>query len=131
MSVEYELNRAWVYARGSDEPIGEKNFVVTKEFLNNFWGFFREKLGYPKESTLEEFLDVYEPERDGEFVYQVAKRNGELVEDLGKVYYDTNNIHNKFKRIRRRLHNIVLKALIFLNLFSLLYWVCWIDAIIS
>lgn len=131
MEMEYELNRAWIYSRGSDEPIGEKNFVVTKEFLTDLWAYFRRKLGYPQEFTLCNFLDCYEPETDGEFIYQFAKKNGELVEDLGSVYYDNHGRHSKFRRLKKKMHNAIIKALVGLNLFSLLYWICWIDAIIS
>lgn len=131
MEMEYELNRAWIYSRGSDEPIGEKNFVVTAEFLCDLWEYFKKALGYSQDYTLDDFLTVYEPETDGEFIYQFAKRNGELVEDLGSTYYDNNGKHNRWKRFKKKLHNAVLKMLIGLNLFSLLYWLCWIDAIIS
>lgn len=37
----------------------------------------------------------------------------------------------KFRRILRAIRVAVLKILIFVNFISLLYWVCWIDAIIS
>lgn len=131
MTKEYELNRAWIYAKGSDEPIGEKNFVVTEEFLCDFWGYFRKELEYPQKCELDDFLTIYEPETDGEFIYRFAKREGKLVEDLGAVYYDNTGKHSRRKRIRRALHNTILKTLIFLNALSLLYWVCWIDAIIS
>lgn len=131
MEMEYELNRAWIYSRGSDEPIGEKNFVVTAEFLCDLWEYFKKALGYPQDYTLDDFLTVYEPETDGEFIYQFAKRNGELVEDLGSVYYGSHGRHSKLRRLKKKMHNVIIKVLVGLNLFSLLYWLCWIDAIIS
>ena len=33
--------------------------------------------------------------------------------------------------MKRKIHNAILKTLYFLNAFSLIYWVCRIDAIIS
>lgn len=33
--------------------------------------------------------------------------------------------------MKRKIHNVVLKILIYLNLFSLMFWICAIDAIIS
>lgn len=37
----------------------------------------------------------------------------------------------KNRKIRRKIHNGIIKTLVFLNLFSLMFWVCCIDAIIS
>lgn len=33
--------------------------------------------------------------------------------------------------MKRKIYNVVLKILIYLNLFSLMFWICAIDAIIS
>lgn len=33
--------------------------------------------------------------------------------------------------MKRKIHNFVIKALTALNAFSLIYWICWIDCIIS
>ena len=82
VKFEYELNRAWINDE-NDEAIGETNFVVPakwlkelfdKEFANNY-------------SSLNDFLDVYEPEVDGELIYQKAIVDGVLVEDFGVVMY--------------------------------------------
>lgn len=35
------------------------------------------------------------------------------------------------KKLIRKIHNFVIKALTALNAFSLIYWICWIDCIIS
>lgn len=35
------------------------------------------------------------------------------------------------KRLTRKIHNAVLITLYYLNALSLVYWLCWIDAIIS
>lgn len=38
---------------------------------------------------------------------------------------------NYSKKMKRKIHNFVIKALTALNAFSLIYWICWIDCIIS
>ena len=38
---------------------------------------------------------------------------------------------NCSKKMKRKIHNFVIKALTALNVFSLIYWICWIDCIIS
>lgn len=82
-AVEYELNRAFIYDEDG-EPIGETNFVVSGSWL--------EKKFYDEEletiwTDLDDFLDVYEPETDGEFIYQMAIRDLALVEDFGVMMY--------------------------------------------
>lgn len=37
----------------------------------------------------------------------------------------------KNRRIRRKIHNAFVKILVFINLFSLMFWMCAIDSIIS
>ena len=37
----------------------------------------------------------------------------------------------KTRKTRLKIHKFGLKGLTFLNGFSLIYWVCWIDAIVS
>lgn len=37
----------------------------------------------------------------------------------------------KKKRLKRKIHDVILKILIFLHVSSLFYWILWIDAIIS
>ena len=86
MEVEYELNRAWVYDDGVDEPIGETNFVVPAKWLidlyNNYFAEKKTCSGHPLYGSFEDFLDVYEPESEGEFVYQKAIEDGVIKEDI-------------------------------------------------
>lgn len=35
------------------------------------------------------------------------------------------------RRFRRKAKNFILKTITFLNFFSLIYWICWIDTITS
>lgn len=82
MKIEYELNRAWVYDK-DNETIGETNFVVPVEWLVNlFEKYYRDEYG-----DFEMFLDVYEPEMEGEFIYQKAIEDDVLIEDIGVVMY--------------------------------------------
>jgi hypothetical protein len=82
IKFEYELNREWIYD-DEEEPIGETNFVVSAGWLIDLFN----KEYADKYNSLDEFLDVYEPETDGEFIYQKAIEDGVLVEDFGVVMY--------------------------------------------
>lgn len=82
VEFEYELNRAWINDKDG-EPIGETNFVVPTKWLKELYNneFVNEY------SNFNEFLEAYEPETDGEFVYQKAIADGVLKEDLGIIMY--------------------------------------------
>lgn len=82
IKVEYELNRAWILD-DEEESIGETNFVVGGTWLKNL--FDKHFAGEYK--SLNEFLEVYEPEVDGEFIYQEAIKDDALIEDLAVVMY--------------------------------------------
>lgn len=82
ITFEHELNRKWIYDK-DDEPIGEINFVVPTKWLRNIFEMY-----YKDECRdFEMFLDVYEPETEGEFIYQKAIEDGVLIEDIGVVMY--------------------------------------------
>ena len=68
----YELNREWLYDE-DDEIIGERNFVVKVDYFNRIFSEL-----FPNEN-LDEFLDWYEPETDGEKIYQKALSDGETM----------------------------------------------------
>ena len=75
---ELELNRAWIYGNGPDEePTGETNFVIPEDY---FVAIF-DKL-FPRENDISFFLEVYEPETDGEKIYQQAKKDGKIIEEF-------------------------------------------------
>lgn len=87
MNIEYELNRAWIYDDDED-TVGETNFVVSAEWLiNTFNKLNNEKKFTCEYEDLEDFLDSYEPEIDGELIYQCAIKERKLKEDLGVVMY--------------------------------------------
>lgn len=75
---ELELNRAWIYGNGPDEdPTGEKNFVIPEDYFVSIF----DRL-FPRENDISFFLEVYEPETDGEKIYQQAKRDGKIIEEF-------------------------------------------------
>lgn len=87
MEFEYELNRAWIKDNNGDE-IGETNFVIPEEWLGEaFTKLNNENKFVCEYDDLEDFLESYEPETDGELIYQKAIEDGVLKEDLGVVMY--------------------------------------------
>lgn len=81
MKFEYELNRAWIYDEERD-VIGETNFVVPADWLKELY----DKEFSDKYTDFELFLESYEPEVEGEFIYQKALEDN-VVQDLGIIYY--------------------------------------------
>ena len=90
IEVEHELNRAWIYDEyDEDESIGETNFVVpTNWLIDTFEKLNNEKKFVCKYEDFEDFEKSYEPETDGELIYQCAIKEGMLKEDLGIVMYE-------------------------------------------
>ena len=82
LEFEYELNREWVY-NDDEEVIGETNFVVPADWLRELY----DKKYADTYNSFDDFIDCYEPEVDGEFVYQEAIKDKALKEDLGIVMY--------------------------------------------
>lgn len=83
INVEFELNRAWIIDEETEDEIGETNFVVSAKWMKKLF----DKVYADRYNSLDEFLDVYEPEVDGEFIYREAIKDGALVEDFGVVMY--------------------------------------------
>ena len=87
MDIEYELNRRWIYDK-EEETVGETNFVVSAEWLmETFDSLNNNNLFVCRYDDLKDFLNTYEPETDGELIYQKAIADGSLKEDLGVVMY--------------------------------------------
>lgn len=74
---EFELNRKWILDEETGEPIGETNFIVPGDWLEDL---FSEKFA-SSYSDFDTFLEEYEPETDGELIYQRALKDGVLVND--------------------------------------------------
>lgn len=82
LNLEYELNRGWIYDEDGEE-IGEINFVVPAGWLADLYNkHFANVYG-----DINSLLEMYEPEEEGEFIYQKAIEDNVLIEDLGTVYY--------------------------------------------
>jgi hypothetical protein len=87
INYEHELNREWIYDE-DDETIGETNFVVPTKWLNEtFDRLNNENKFVCKYANFEDFEETYEPETDGELIYQEAIKDKTLIEDLGVVMY--------------------------------------------
>lgn len=87
IQFEHELNRAWILDEDED-TIGETNFVVPTEWLEETFCKLNEEDKFVcKYEDFEDFTDSYEPETDGELIYQCAIKDGALKEDLGVVMY--------------------------------------------
>lgn len=79
MTIELELNRAWVYNKDG-EVIGETNFIVSGEFAKKaFQKLNSEHKLVCEYSDFEEFIETYEPETDGEALYQMALAENQLI----------------------------------------------------
>lgn len=88
MEFEYELNRAWIHDEDED-TIGETNFIVPTNWLvETFDELNNEDKFICKYDDFKDFIESYEPETDGELIYQHAIKDGTLKEDLGVVMYD-------------------------------------------
>lgn len=86
IECEYELNRGWIY--DEEEIIGETNFVVpTKWLKETFDNLNNDNQFICYYDNLNDFLGTYEPETDGELIYQKAIADGVLKEDLGIAMY--------------------------------------------
>ena len=77
--LELELNRKWLYNEEGDE-IGETLFVVPYKWLMSIYQeHFSERY-----ISFEEFLNVYIPEEEGEFVYQKSIEDKTIIKDIGE-----------------------------------------------
>lgn len=87
MKKEYTLIHGWITLE--DEIVGTRHFSVSTEWLEN-------KIAelFPK-STVEDFIDNYEPDIEGIFFYGMAKREGEITAEYNEfvpqydIMYDT------------------------------------------
>lgn len=85
--IEITLNREWLHNEEGEE-IGEVLFVVPESFV------YENYKSCPTNNDCEDldsFFEIYEPETDGLFLYNLAKEQGVIVEDLGKCYFSPEN----------------------------------------
>lgn len=83
MSMEYELNRKWLYNKDGD-LIGEQNFVVSmcdvNDFINNNY------IATGEYENIDDFLNCYEPEVDGQKIYDFLKEKDLIIEEFFTKY---------------------------------------------
>lgn len=83
INIEFELNRKWIVDETTGKEIGETNFVVPLEWTKKLF----DRVYADRYSCLDEFMEVYTPEVDGEFIYREAIKDGVLIEDIGVAMY--------------------------------------------
>ena len=75
IAIEYTLNRGWIRDEVYGDEVGEKNFTVPGPWLidtiERHW----------KDINPEDFLDAYEPEVEGEFIYLLAQRADVIINE--------------------------------------------------
>lgn len=87
---ELTLNKKWIYDK-QDEIIGEDNFVVSQEWFDNFYESHKNKFPTTNDTDdINDFLSVYEPETDGEYIYQHAETEKKIINTFIDIYDDTN-----------------------------------------
>lgn len=75
IAIEYTLNRGWIRDEVYGDEVGEKNFTVPGPWLidtiERHW----------KDIKPDDFLDAYEPEVEGEFIYRLAQRADVIINE--------------------------------------------------
>ena len=74
---EIQLNRLWDCDEDG-EPIGQHAFVVTEDYAKKVYN----ELFADRYESFEEFLDVYEPETEGQAIYDRAIADGVLINEF-------------------------------------------------
>ena len=74
---ELQLNRRWEYDNDG-ETIGQHAFVVTEDYAKKVY----EELFADRYDSFKDFLDVYEPETEGQAIYDKAAADGVLIDEF-------------------------------------------------
>lgn len=85
IDYEFELNRGWLY-NDEEEIYGETNFVVPACWLFGKLPTICQNVILKSDEDVEDFLNWYEPEVDGEAIYQAAIADGILIEEFDTIY---------------------------------------------
>ena len=79
--IHYELVKEVAYNLESNEPSLEYIYVVDAEWLNEYYyTHFIKMFGY-EGYTLDNFLDIYDPDIEGIAIYYIAKGQGKIIEE--------------------------------------------------
>ncbi len=80
------LNRRWFYSKVNHQPIGETQFVVSYHYLYRIIPVL-----FPNYQQSDEYIQSwilnYHPDTEGALVYDMALKDHEIIEDIGRVYY--------------------------------------------
>ena len=87
MYAELTLNRGWIYGIDDEWAIGERTFTIPAEY---FYGLM-EMFGMD-DADASDFLNWYDPEVDGQLIYEFALRDGAIVEEGDHYYGMTDDI---------------------------------------
>ena len=77
--VEYELTKEVLY-NDDIEPVEEYTFVIPGAWLNILWHESLRGL-FTDYDSLDEFLDAYDPEYEGQIIYLVSQKNHQIKEE--------------------------------------------------
>lgn len=80
-NIEYELTKEVNYHMDTIEPIEEYVFVVPGDWFHDLYNnYIVDRFDY-RDVPIEEFLNVYIPDREGEAIYLLAKSQGVIIEE--------------------------------------------------
>lgn len=78
IKCELVLNHGWVYENGiTHEPTAERNFVISHDYFVSIFSTL-----FPDKNDIDLFLEVYEPESDGEKIYRQALEDGQVLDEF-------------------------------------------------
>ena len=77
--IEYILCNEKIY-NNENEVVAEHLFIVDSEWLYHMWKRHFKAL-FRCDGDLDEFLDCYDPNYEGQIIYMVAKHQGKIVNE--------------------------------------------------
>ena len=77
--VEYILCNEKLYNNGN-EVLAEHCFIVDSEWLSYMWKRYFKSL-FQYDDTLDEFLDCYDPDYEGQIIYLTAKNQNRIIDE--------------------------------------------------
>lgn len=87
MPIEFELNFGYIYD-DDGEIVGEKNFVVSAEWLFTNISKICKYVVLETEQDINDFLNWYDPEEDGRAIFEAALIDGALIKHAFATWYE-------------------------------------------
>lgn len=81
--IEYVLVNE-VFYNDENEIYKEHGFVVDSEWLEHMWSRHFKNL-FQYQYSLEEFLNEYNPEYEGQVIYLVAKNQNQIIDEYYEI----------------------------------------------